>query len=102
MHKTAIYKTLHYSDTPAQLDDLQAKVSELYGDSVDVIRNGPNTLEVLSERREQGCRGLKAAAEYLGLDASQFVVFGDGNNDPRDVCMGWIQRPACITAALWH
>jgi Cof subfamily protein (haloacid dehalogenase superfamily) len=80
MHKTAIYKTLHFSKTPARLDDLQAKVSELYGDSVDVIRNGPNTLEVLPKGVSK-VSGLKAVAEYLGLDSSQFVVFGDGNND---------------------
>jgi Cof subfamily protein (haloacid dehalogenase superfamily) len=80
MHKTAIYKTLHYSETPARIDDLQAMVVESYGESVDVIRNGPNTLEVISKGVSK-VSGLKAVAEYLGLDSSQFVVFGDGNND---------------------
>jgi Cof subfamily protein (haloacid dehalogenase superfamily) len=80
MSKGKIYKTLHFSETPARLDDLQAKLSESYGDSVDVIRNGPNTLEVVPKGVSK-VSGLKAVAEYLGLDSSEFVVFGDGNND---------------------
>jgi Cof subfamily protein (haloacid dehalogenase superfamily) len=80
MHKCAIYKTLHFSKTPARLDDLQAKIIESNGASVDVIRNGPNTLEVLPKGVSK-VSGLKAVAEYLGLDSCQFVVFGDGNND---------------------
>jgi Cof subfamily protein (haloacid dehalogenase superfamily) len=80
MGRKALYKTLHYSKTPARLDDLQIKVIELYGEVVDVIRNGPNTLEILPKGVSK-VSGLKAVAEYLGLNSSQFVAFGDGNND---------------------
>lgn len=80
MLKHAVYKSLLVSDNPAELDAFAACVLEHYGEVVDVIRNNPFTLEFISKGVSK-VSGLQAVADYLGVDSSQVVAFGDGVND---------------------
>ena len=64
-----------------------------YGTVVDAIRNGPHTLEFVATGVSK-VSGLVKVAEYLQLDASQFVVFGDGNNDVG--MFGWAGLSVCM------
>ena len=80
MRKRPIYKTLLFATDPKRLDALQSAVQESYGKVVDAIRNSPHTLELLATGVSK-VSGLAKVAEYLGLEANQFVAFGDGNND---------------------
>lgn len=80
MVSRSIYKSLLFSLTPEKLDAMQELVLARFGDVVDIIRNNPYALEIISKGV---CKvaGLEVVAGYLGVDASQVVAFGDGFND---------------------
>lgn len=93
MLRHAVYKTLLHSSSVEALDGLQEHVLANHGEVVDAIRNSPNILEFVSKGVSK-VSGLEAVAAHLGLDASRFVVFGDGVNDVG--MFGWAGLSVCM------
>lgn len=76
----SIYKSLLFSETPADLDALQKDILDKYGAEVDAIRNSPWVLEFISKGVSK-VSGLQVVARHLGISQSEVVAFGDGIND---------------------
>lgn len=102
----SIYKSLLFSETPADLDALQKEILDQYGAEVDAIRNNPYTLELISKGVSK-VSGLQVVARHLGISQSQVMAFGDGVNDVGmfrwaglSVCMNHGAEPAKEAADL--
>jgi Cof subfamily protein (haloacid dehalogenase superfamily) len=80
MIKKPVYKTLLFALDSKRLDDFESLILGSYGNEVDKIRNGPNTLEFV-QKGVSKVSGLNVVAQECGFEPSQAVAFGDGIND---------------------
>eukprot|EP00979_Chaetoceros_neogracilis_P017716 scaffold10267_cov270-Chaetoceros_neogracile.AAC.14 len=66
---------------PHTIDDTFQKVDEALGHEAKVIRGSPPFfVEVLNKNVNKG-NGLQSLCESLGVDISECIAFGDGDND---------------------
>jgi Cof subfamily protein (haloacid dehalogenase superfamily) len=78
---------------PSLHDEVRRRVSERFGDRINVIRSFPTFLEVINSGVSKG-DGLKIAMEHRGLKPEEVIAFGDEENDlPMFTVAGFAAAP---------
>jgi len=69
-----------YIADPSFHDEIRKRISERFGDRIDILRSFPTYLEVINNGVSKG-EGLKIAMKHRGLDPQEVMAFGDEEND---------------------
>ena len=78
---------------PSLHDEVRHRVSERFGDKINVIRSFPTFLEVINSGVSKG-DGLRIAMEHRGLKPEEVIAFGDEENDlPMFTVAGFAAAP---------
>jgi len=79
---------------PSLHDKVRAKMTERFGNRINVIRSYPTFLEVINAGVSKG-EGVRIAMEHLGLKPEEVIAFGDEENDlPMFPVVGFCAAPA--------
>jgi Cof subfamily protein (haloacid dehalogenase superfamily) len=73
------HKMLAIGDIP-EIDSLQGRLEELFGDQLDFTRSKPNYLEILGPGVSKGS-ALQRLVTRWGIDRSEVIAIGDALND---------------------
>jgi len=65
---------------PSLHDEIRGRLSERFGEQINVIRSFPTFLEILNNGVSKG-EGLKIAMKHRGLEPEEVIAFGDEEND---------------------
>lgn len=64
------------------IDQLERRLRRLYGAELNIYRSGSFYIEMVASDSDKW-EGIKAVAEYMGLDPKESIAFGDNYNDLR-------------------
>ncbi|MDR2542529.1 MAG: Cof-type HAD-IIB family hydrolase [Treponema sp.] len=83
-----------YIADPSLHDEIRKKMTELFGDQINIFRSYPTFLEIINAGVSKG-EGLKVAMKYRGLKPEEVIAFGDEENDlPMFPVAGFCAAPA--------
>jgi len=77
---------------PSLHDEIRKRMTERFGDSINIMRSFPTFLEIINAGVSKG-EGLRIAMEHRGLKPEEVIAFGDEEND---VPMFSIAGYACV------
>ena len=79
-HPGDLQKLLVIDDSPEHADALQAALREAFPRGASFLKSKPHYIEIMPEGVDKGA-SLAKLASLLGLEASEVMAFGDGQND---------------------
>lgn len=68
------------TDTPQRILKVKNELESKYTDILQITRSGPCFLDIFARGSNKG-NGLRVVCEKLGIDPSETVAFGNGEND---------------------
>ncbi len=87
-------------DTPEGADKAQAAMRAAFSQGACFMKSRPHYVEIAPENVDKGY-SLKILAEHLGIDRSEIIAFGDGQNDVsmlQYAGIGYAMANACVEA----